>query len=625
MFGPAGRAYVSNLITGRVGRYVVFISLPVRVDGVWKYTLTYVTEPSAFAESLRATRVSPDLLIAIIDREGTIVARSPRGLQMVGRKAAADVVSAVTSGFEGVRESKSLEDYKLLAAFSRAPESGWTIAVGAQHDVIYAPARRLLWTGLGIALMLLGLAIAVSAWIARAVVRGIDTLVAGTQSIARGQAPHPRSSGLADTDFVAEAMQNMAREMRERTREDAALHDVVARVNRAAEMPEIYEAALDALTRGHGADRAAILIRDDKGTLRCKASRGLAPEFSLAIEGQSPWSPDEVRPAPLWFDDVATAAVSPAIRDAVKAAGMASFAYVPLSTKDKRLGKVILYYDRPHTFSAGELKPVETLASQIAFAIERQMAADALERLVDERTASLRKAVAQMEEFSYSVSHDLQAPLRAIRGYAEVLSEDHAGNWPAAPRELLGRIQRSSRRMEHMIQDLLSYTRVTRQNVQLERVSLARVFDEVRRQYPEAAPEQADIEFDTTLPAVIGSEALLIQAVSNLLANAVKFVRPGRRPEIHVGCDVRAGRARLWIRDNGIGIRPELQPRLFQMFERVHTEGTYEGTGIGLSIVRKAVERMNGTVGVVSDGMSGSTFWIELAAADFRTGESGLL
>ncbi len=611
-----GRMYISNLITGRVGRFVTFVSIPVAVQGVRKYTLTYVTEPDVFAESLRTTRVAPELLIAIIDRTGTIVARVPDGSQMVGKKAAPDMVAAVEHGFQGIMELQSLENLHVLAAVSRAPDSGWTVAVAAKYSTVYAPARRVLWLGLGLASMLLVIAIAIAAWIARALVRGVDTLVAATEAIASGEMPKWRSSGLADTDFVADAMRRMAQEIHERTRENAALYEVVGRVNRAAELPEIFEAAMDALVQGHGADRAAILIRDGKGLLRCQASRGLSPGFCLVIEGASPWSSDVVRPAPLWFNEAATADVAPAIREAAKAAHIASFAYVPLATKDKRIGKVILYYDQPHLFSAEELKPVETLASQIAFAIERQMAADALERLVDERTASLRRAVAQMEEFSYSVSHDLRAPLRAIRGYAEALAEDHASSLPSAPRELLERIHRSSIRMEHMVQDLLSYTRVTRQTVQLERVSLRPVFDEVRRLYSETAPENADVEFDTALPDVIGSEALLIQAVSNLLANAAKFVPPGRRPEIHVGCEVLAGRARLWLRDNGIGIKPELQPRLFQMFERVHTQSIYEGTGIGLSIVRKAVERMNGTVGVVSDGLSGSTFWIELAVAD---------
>ncbi len=107
-------------------------------------------------------------------------------------------------------------------------------------------------------------------------------------------------------------------------------------------------------------------------------------------------------------------------------------------------------------------------------------------------------------------------------------------------------------------------------------------------------------------------EASLAQAVTNLLRNAIKFVAPGVVPRVHVRCENRGEWVRLSVEDNGIGIRSELQSRLFGMFERLHVERNYEGTGIGLAIVRKAIERMGGTVGVESDGTNGSRFWIEL-------------
>jgi signal transduction histidine kinase len=107
----------------------------------------------------------------------------------------------------------------------------------------------------------------------------------------------------------------------------------------------------------------------------------------------------------------------------------------------------------------------------------------------------------------------------------------------------------------------------------------------------------------------------LSQVVSNLLNNAVKFVAPGVKPEVLIRCQRNEGHVRLWFDDNGVGIKPEHQGRLFGMFERLHPEGKYEGTGIGLAIVRKATERMGGRVGVVSDGVHGSHFWVELPAA----------
>jgi signal transduction histidine kinase len=127
--------------------------------------------------------------------------------------------------------------------------------------------------------------------------------------------------------------------------------------------------------------------------------------------------------------------------------------------------------------------------------------------------------------------------------------------------------------------------------------------------------ETATITIASPLGSVLAHDALLVQAISNLLTNAVKFVAPHTRPRIAITAHRHEDRVRLSISDNGIGVPPQYQSRLFQIFERLNPNSGYEGTGIGLAIVRKAVERMAGKVGVISDGRSGSTFWIELPAA----------
>ena len=128
-------------------------------------------------------------------------------------------------------------------------------------------------------------------------------------------------------------------------------------------------------------------------------------------------------------------------------------------------------------------------------------------------------------------------------------------------------------------------------------------------------PPKAQITTRGPLLDVIAHESSLSQAVSNLLSNAVKFVGPGTMPQIQMWTEPRDGRVRLWVADNGIGIKPQYQHRLFGMFERLHPDKQYDGTGIGLAIVRKSVDKMGGRVGVESDGVSGSKFWIELPAA----------
>lgn len=238
-----------------------------------------------------------------------------------------------------------------------------------------------------------------------------------------------------------------------------------------------------------------------------------------------------------------------------------------------------------------------------------------LERLVNERTERLQQTVAQMEEFSYSVSHDLRSPVRAMCGYSETLLQDHSTRLNDEGRDLLARIQRSGQRMDRLIQDLLTYTRSTQREIRVEPVSLEKLVREVIQQYPELQPDRAQIDVGEGLPEVVAHEPSLTQVLSNLLNNAVKFVAAGVRPHVRISQERNGELVRLWIEDNGIGIPPENQHRLFGMFERLHADRRYEGTGIGLAIVRKAVERMNGKVGVRSDGIHGSRFWIELPVA----------
>src|SRR5262249_4301095 len=154
---------------------------------------------------------------------------------------------------------------------------------------------------------------------------------------------------------------------------------------------------------------------------------------------------------------------------------------------------------------------------------------------------------------------------------------------------------------DRLILDILTYSRLSRRDVPLHPVSLDTLVREVVQTYPALQSARADISIPKSLPMVIGHESYLTQVFSNLLDNAVKFVPRGTKPRVRIWSEPRDGSVRIWIGDNGIGIKPEHRSRLFGMFERVHPEKQFEGTGIGLAIVRKAVERMGGTTGVESD------------------------
>ena len=255
-------------------------------------------------------------------------------------------------------------------------------------------------------------------------------------------------------------------------------------------------------------------------------------------------------------------------------------------------------------------------ASKVARDITDSVRAkEKLEEAVAERTASLREAMAQMEEFSYTVSHDLRAPLRGMQVYTDALLEDFAPVLPPEAARYLDRIAKNAARLDKMILNVLTFSRIARTELRLERVNMDRLVHQIVEHYPGLQAPGAEMQIKP-LHEVIGHEPSLTQALSNLLNNAVKFVAPNVKPKVSVWSERQEDRVRICIADNGIGVDPKFHHRLFSMFERVHPASNYEGTGVGLAIVRKAVERMGGKVGIESDGVSGSRFWIELRAAD---------
>ncbi|WP_188312103.1 sensor histidine kinase [Salinarimonas soli] len=244
--------------------------------------------------------------------------------------------------------------------------------------------------------------------------------------------------------------------------------------------------------------------------------------------------------------------------------------------------------------------------------VERRFRRD-LERQVEERTARLVELNRELDAFAYTISHDLRAPLRAMHGYADALIEDYGPLLPEDGRRFIRRIAAASERMEDLIQDILSYSRLAREEVSLRPVSLERIVDGVLTRSAERMGETgAEIVLERPLPAVLGHAPILSQAVENLVLNAVKFVGPGTRAQVRIRAEPRDGWVRLSVEDNGIGIAVEHHERIFRPFERLHGAEAYPGTGIGLAIVRRSVERMGGRCGVASVPGSGSTFWIEL-------------
>ncbi|MFW5921519.1 MAG: PAS domain S-box protein, partial [Polyangiales bacterium] len=261
------------------------------------------------------------------------------------------------------------------------------------------------------------------------------------------------------------------------------------------------------------------------------------------------------------------------------------------------------------------LNPIRTpdgplVLSTIVDITGRKHAEDALA----ERTAELARSNAELEQFAYVASHDLQEPLRMIASYTELLAKRYADQLDERAAKYIGYAQDGAARMRRLIEDLLAYSRVRTRGRAPQRVAASRcltqALENLRLQIREtgASVEQGE------LPSVLADETQLTEVFQNLLSNALKF-RGEDPPRIRVWAERQDGHACFYVEDNGIGVSAEHAERIFQVFERLHTRDEYPGTGIGLALCKRVIERHGGHIGVRSEPGGGATFWFTLPVA----------
>lgn len=422
---------------------------------------------------------------------------------------------------------------------------------------------------------------------------------------------------------------------------------------RSADERAVAERTVQIMTRYTRAPSVALYRLESSGrSLRLLAARDFSEEAVRAAEslpmdgslnGIAVARRDIVAVENLLEDE----STEPQVRRLLVSEGYRSVIVVPLSYRERVIGTLNLVFPETRTFSRGERENLLSIARTVGLALanaeyvariedeitERKRAEEAVRALNEEleervrlRTVELERAYrdiqaanAELKSFSYSVSHDLRAPLRAIQGFASILDRRFSDQMTGQARRHLGNIIDASDRMDHLIEDLLRFSRIGRTKVERRPVALGSVLDEVavdlRTRCAEAGI-RLEIPAAGELPEVESDPTLLRQVFANILENAVTYHRPGAEggPWVKVECVCRTDRVILTVRDNGIGIDPQYHEKIFNVFQRLHSVQAYPGTGIGLATVKKALDLLGGRVRVESEPGAGSAFRVELPA-----------
>jgi PAS domain S-box-containing protein len=244
-----------------------------------------------------------------------------------------------------------------------------------------------------------------------------------------------------------------------------------------------------------------------------------------------------------------------------------------------------------------------------------------LEAKVEERTARLQASNRDLEAFAYSVSHDLRAPLRAINSFSQILFERQSNSLNEEGVKYLGHVLTASEQMSRLIDDLLLYSRLGRREVRNQPVDCQSVLDSILIQLTNPIRESGvEVELPRPLPTVMGDATLIGQIFLNLVDNAIKYQHPGQVGHVTITWQHSGDWITLSVEDDGIGISPEYHDKIFAMFQRLHSDQQIPGTGIGLALVKKAVEMMNGEISLESQPGEGSTFSVRLPGVDRKDG-----
>ncbi|HZX32331.1 MAG TPA: ATP-binding protein [Rhodocyclaceae bacterium] len=619
----SGGPTISDLYIGGVtGKPYVSIQIPVQVKGR-AFSLAMGIPAERLADSLSALRLPGEWLAVICDSTGKVIARSQKHGEMVGKDALPQFMEAVAKNPEGTVASQSLEGVPTFAAFKRSELSGWTAAIAIPQVVLY----QNLYGPLGLTGLVVVFSLLISSVLAFVfscqVESWLGTLMVATRSAGDGNVdvsvPVSGPREIAELAQQFNAMQTSHKQMRQ----------VRERLTRALEL--LSESNM------------ALLYADEEARLLPEVCRLIVEKggYLMAWVGLAePDAEQSVRPAALsgaeqdylsnirvsWGDNalgrgptglairtgkthvnqniLTNPNMAPWLQAAVRRGYQSSIA-LPLAVDGAVVGALTIYAAEAEAFGPEEVALLEKLTNNLAFGIERL------------RTRNqLAVANRELQGFTYAASHDMKAPLQRIVTFSGMLERLHRDKLAGDAVAMLDFITMNAKRMMSLVEDLLDHSQIEQIAMTTRPVSLkdavAAILEEKKADFADAG---AEVMVQVPDIPVMANPLALSQVLRNLVSNALKYSCRSTPPTIAISGQRVDGACRLAVQDNGVGFDMAYHDRIFEIFRRLHTYVEFPGSGVGLALVKKAMERMGGRVWAKSEPGQGATFFIELPMA----------
>ncbi|HJW23899.1 MAG TPA: ATP-binding protein [Rhodocyclaceae bacterium] len=612
-----GSPVISDLITSLlVPRPTVSVHVPVVIHGKVAYVLSLGLPPDQFNAILRAQGLPPEWVAAVFDSSGTIVARTHAPERYIGRPGATRLLEHMQRSSEGTLDSVTRDGIPVLGVYSRSQATAWAVAIGIPRQHLDASlGRSVAFLALGM-LALFAIGVGLALIMGGRIARSIQALIGPATALGAGQAVAVPRVHAKEAAEVARAISRAAIMLRERTQ---ALEESIAERRAAQAEAEESRARLAAILHSL---KEGVVVFDLEGTLLqmnpmalllhgymdpFEVHRGLA-EFAEVFEVRSPEG--DALPKEEW--PLGRVLRGESFTEQV----------VELRRKGDGRSRIMSYSGTPvwddHGHAILGVLTMRDVTERRQAEAEIQRLNAELENRVRQRTAELERSNEallrsnmELQRFAHAAAHDLQTPLRSIASFAQLLQREMRDCLDPRADEWLTLVVDNARRLQNLIRELLAYSRLEAQARPFEATDLGEVCDQVIASLAAPIGEAGAEVGRGDLPTLPVDRTEMAQLLQNLIENGIKYNR-STPPRVTVGGEHREGEWVFSVADNGIGIDPKHHERIFEIFRRLHTYTDVPGTGIGLAICQRIVERHGGRIWVESEPGRGSVFYFTL-------------